>query len=119
MVPALRPSLPGMRGTRQSMFAVETQTASSRERSGGKPSPERTFASPLPILTVQLSSCACGGGCPRCSHEVSQPGDPLEHEADRVAEQVLRIPHSELPDTGETRQGSGLRVSRYSAGWSA
>jgi hypothetical protein len=48
-------------------------------------------------------ACACGGGCPRCRAEtrygpiqtklaVSQPGDVYEQEADRVAEQVMRMP---------------------------
>lgn len=49
------------------------------------------------------SSCSCGGGCPRCAGEsrhsnvqtkltVSTPGDQYEQEADRVAEQVMRMP---------------------------
>ena len=44
-----------------------------------------------------VGACACGGGCPTCASavafqpelEVSQPNDPLELEADLVAEQVL------------------------------
>jgi hypothetical protein len=40
------------------------------------------------------SSCACGGGCPRCQKKsalpVSQPGDPAEREADRIADAVMR-----------------------------
>lgn len=43
-------------------------------------------------------ACACGGGCPRCwanapiqtKLKISQPRDPSEREADRVAEQVLQ-----------------------------
>lgn len=57
--------------------------------------------------TIQRKAeCACGGGCPRCqlSHAlqpklaVSTPGDMYEQEADRVAEQVMRMPepHSEI-----------------------
>jgi hypothetical protein len=49
------------------------------------------------------AGCACGGGCPDCREEaedlsvqtklaVSTPGDPFEEEADRVAEQVTRMP---------------------------
>jgi uncharacterized protein DUF4157 len=45
------------------------------------------------------AGCACGGGCPRCRNStrvqaklaVSRPGDPYEQEADRVAEQVMRM----------------------------
>ena len=44
--------------------------------------------------------CEFGGGCPSCQSEptvqtklaVSQPGDHYEQEADRVAEQVMRMP---------------------------
>lgn len=39
------------------------------------------------------ASCACGGGCPSCQEntnvKVSQPNDPAEIEADRVADQVM------------------------------
>src|SRR6266404_1951570 len=56
------------------------------------------------------ASCACGGGCPRCEEEthletiqsklkVSTQGDEYEQEADRVAEQVMRMPDSH-PKTG-------------------
>ncbi len=45
-------------------------------------------------------ACACGGGCPRCQNKlpiqlklaVSQPNDVYEQEADRVADQVMRMP---------------------------
>lgn len=59
------------------------------------------FISPLstgqPLLQRQ---CACGGGCPRCQEEaleqtklkISEPGDQYEQEADRVADQVMRMP---------------------------
>jgi hypothetical protein len=52
-------------------------------------------------VTPQLkSSCACGGGCPRCEKAVhaqaklsiSQPGDAYEQEADRMADTVMRTP---------------------------
>src|SRR5436853_6792488 len=49
------------------------------------------------------SICACGGGCPGCREEshdlnvqtklaISTPGDHYEQEADRVADQVMRMP---------------------------
>jgi hypothetical protein len=52
------------------------------------------------LLQRKEGQCACGGGCPRCQQKqalqtklaVSQPGDAYEQEADRVAEQVMRIP---------------------------
>ncbi len=59
------------------------------------------FISPLstgePLLQRQ---CACGGGCPRCQEQgllqtklkISEPNDPYEQEADRVADEVMRMP---------------------------
>jgi Domain of unknown function (DUF4157) len=51
----------------------------------------------MPLLQRQ---CACGGGCPRCQDnlklqtklKISQPGDVYEQEADRIADQVMRMP---------------------------
>lgn len=46
-------------------------------------------------------TCACGGGCPRCQQgelpvqaklKIGAPNDKYEQEADRVAEQVMRMP---------------------------
>jgi len=50
---------------------------------------------------------------------VSQPGDTLEQEADRVAEQVLRMPQPERPDNAEAHKSPGPRLSRFSPGTSA
>lgn len=80
----------------------------------GNESPSRKNLSPptlvstrvvAPIIgsarTLQRSpNCACGGTCPRCRQncplrsalEVSQPDDPLELQANQVAEQVLAKP---------------------------
>ncbi|AYF90631.1 DUF4157 domain-containing protein [Pseudomonas sp. DY-1] len=52
-------------------------------------------AAPQPVVARQPSgsSCACGGGCPRCSGAgkltISEPGDSHEQEADRVAATVM------------------------------
>lgn len=48
------------------------------------------------ILQYQ-SGCSCGGGCPRCvgvqaKLKVNSPGDLYEQEADRIADQVMRMP---------------------------
>jgi hypothetical protein len=57
---------------------------------------------------LRKSACACGGGCPNCQAEnlkiqpklrISQPNDPYEKEADRVAEQVMRMPAPALQRT--------------------
>lgn len=61
-----------------------------------------------PSTVIQRrAGCACGGGCPDCKEDldeqkvqpklaISTPGDPLEQEADRVADQVMRMPESTL-----------------------
>jgi Domain of unknown function (DUF4157) len=40
------------------------------------------------------TSCACGGGCPRCQTKlnISEPGDKYEEEADHIADEVMRMP---------------------------
>jgi Domain of unknown function (DUF4157) len=51
----------------------------------------------MPLLQRK---CACGGGCPRCQEElgiqtklkISEPGDKYEQEADRIADEVMRMP---------------------------
>lgn len=50
-------------------------------------------------IIQRKAACSCGGECPRCQQKslqtklaVSQPGDTLEQEADRVADQVLSAP---------------------------
>jgi hypothetical protein len=53
----------------------------------------------MPLLQRK---CACGGGCPRCKEElgiqtklkISEPGDKYEQQADRVADEVMRMPES-------------------------
>ncbi len=105
-----------------------SKDASKRKPAVAKPTPVRQgrIFSPLSTGTVLLqrkSACACGGGCPRCQAErdlekilpiqtklkISQPGDKYEQEADRVAEQVMRMPEptvSESGATAPTREGT-------------
>lgn len=58
-------------------------------------------ASSISSLFIQRKpSCPCGGGCPRCKAPISlqpklkinEPNDQYEQEADRMAEQVMRMP---------------------------
>ncbi|HEY3038871.1 MAG TPA: DUF4157 domain-containing protein [Pyrinomonadaceae bacterium] len=62
----------------------------------------RAGNSTLEPILQRTASCACGGGCPRCQKEalhssiqfklaISAPGDPYEQEAERVADEVLRM----------------------------
>src|SRR5438309_8623729 len=79
-----------------------------------------------PVRTKLLQrKCACGGSpgvdgeCAECRENrlqtdvspniqtklpVNQPGDIHEHEADRVAEQVMRMPDTESLHSGELNQ---------------
>jgi hypothetical protein len=51
----------------------------------------------MPLIQRQ---CACGGGCPRCQDnltlqtklKIGEQGDVYEQEADRVADEVMRMP---------------------------
>lgn len=69
--------------------------------------PQRRQAATRSLLRasqrLNRAACACGGTCPHCRGEpraaanlqpkltVNQPGDAFEQEADRVAEQVMRM----------------------------
>ncbi|HVZ52510.1 MAG TPA: DUF4157 domain-containing protein [Pseudolabrys sp.] len=52
-------------------------------------------------------ACACGGACADCQEKaglqtklaINEPGDAYEQEADRVAEQVMRMPAATLQTT--------------------
>jgi hypothetical protein len=73
-------------------------------------SPQRAAVAARPALPtprhLMRSACACGGNCPRCSVaaaatlqpklSVNEPGDVYEREADRVADQVMRMPDAVL-----------------------
>ena len=56
--------------------------------------------------------CACGGGCPRCQEEallqtklnIGEPGDQYEQEADRVADQVMRMLEASLQRQAEPKE---------------
>ena len=72
------------------------RTSDSEERMTRPLQSVRT-ANTLPAVQAK---CSCGGGCPRClGHrhvqaqlKVGAPGDKYEQEADRVADQVMRMP---------------------------
>ena len=46
---------------------------------------------PLPANLQRKAGCACGGSCPRCASSATS-NDVLEREADRTADQVMRMP---------------------------
>src|SRR5712692_6888931 len=91
------------------------------------------LASPIFISSVNSAlqrkpSCACGGGCGRCQQEahhshiqtklaISTPGDRYEQEADRVAEQVMRMTerHSATRSSVEAHQSTPLLQRKCAA----
>ncbi len=86
------------------MLSLSSVSSTARHpRRDASPSPRFRQTSPDPVsrpLLQKKSSCACGGGCPRCQSKlpiqtklsVSHPGDVYEQEADRVADQIMRTP---------------------------
>ena len=76
-------------------------------RRGAAPSPRRrppSWHPTDPLVLRRKPGCACGGGCPHCraEHEledtlqpklrIGAPDDRYEREADRVADEVMRMP---------------------------
>lgn len=55
---------------------------------------------PSQVYRRLQQKCACGGTCPRCQNaplvqtklKISEPGDKYEQEADRIADEVMRMP---------------------------
>ncbi len=100
-------------------------------RNSSKASAQNQNVSVSPFLEMAIqrkASCACGGDCPRCENEqkkkprlqtklkISTPGDQYEQEADRVAEQVMRMAAPPVhSDTSQVRQSSDLSVQRKCA----
>ncbi|MCU0541836.1 MAG: DUF4157 domain-containing protein [Oscillatoriaceae cyanobacterium Prado104] len=60
--------------------------------------------------------CACGGSCPRCQDElgiqtklkISEPGDKYEQEADRIADEVMRMPEPSVQQKIEPEEEEGI-----------
>ncbi|GGY33149.1 eCIS core domain-containing protein [Pseudoduganella albidiflava] len=68
-------------------------------------------------------ACACGGSCPRCAGiplqrkaSVSSAGDASEHEADRMADHVMRSPGGASPGAiGATGTAGSAGIEREAA----
>jgi hypothetical protein len=102
------------------MRSLATKQPSNQDSARQKP----VRANPAPVaqsLSIGLTGsamlqrkpdCACGGGCPRCQEaallqtklKISEPGDEYEQEADRVAEQVMRMPEPSVQRQVEPRE---------------
>jgi hypothetical protein len=97
---------------------------SSKKRTGSKHTlrhfPNTSLALPIKNTFIQRKPlCPCDGSCPRCSGTIQpklifgQPYDKYEQEADRVADEVMRMPELPLqrqvePEEEETLQTKPL-----------
>ena len=90
------------------MITFERSQAAER----GRVQPVRRLHAPAPMPPVAEATlptlwrklgCPCGGGCPECGDDLAEPNvqaklrigapdDEFEQEADRVADQVMRMP---------------------------
>lgn len=109
----------------------QSKSNSARRENPARPAsrPPPVIAAPVGFQALQHKPCACGGGCPRCQSElpiqtklaVSQPGDRYEQEADRVADEVMRMaaPAVPRPSAGapplHRRSGSDETLQRLAA----
>jgi hypothetical protein len=106
-----------------------TKVSAQQELHGGRGRSPRI--SPLPITTPLLQrQCTCGGGCPRCQEKlglqtklkISEPGDQYEQEADRIADEVMRMPEPEVQrqvEPGEEEEEERVQRQAISAGTQA
>ena len=90
-------------------FAKLQHSSDSASRRGNvKKAPMASDITSQPLVVYSNTSllpgsfCTCGGGCLRClgviqpKLTISQPNDKYEQEADRMADQVMRMPVSHL-----------------------
>jgi len=65
---------------------------------------QNEFPSTDAIVLQRMSACPCDGGCPLCEGDmviqpklrIGEPGDRYEREADRVADEVMRMPEPKM-----------------------
>lgn len=105
--------------------AIAEKESADRKSKGAQKSAGQAPASALPFPLLQRkANCACGGGCPSCQQDahpetiqtklqVSSPGDQYEQEADRVAEQVMRMPESSHPQISDLKENPSPHLSRH------
>ena len=87
------------------MKTNKNATASTRQHKNTQSAPDTALESqpgfPVEqfIIRRKENACACGGGCPKClgtlgiqaKLKIGAPNDKCEQEADRVADQVMRM----------------------------
>ncbi|MFS0518431.1 DUF4157 domain-containing protein [Nostoc sp. UIC 10607] len=73
---------------------------------------------------VLQRKCACGGDCPSCKEKlgiqtklkISEPGDRYEQEADRIADEVMRIPEPSVQRQTEPEEEDEEMIQRKAMG---
>jgi hypothetical protein len=81
-------------------------------------SPEARISpfAPSPPVIQRVSVCPCDGGCPRCvaaiqpKLTIGRPNDKYEQEADRIADEVMRMPEAALQRQVDEEEEEGLRT---------
>jgi hypothetical protein len=127
---------PGLAGQRRSDSPGKAGVLLSLQRSHGNRYVQRLLSS-----TLIQRDCGCGAAGPDCGQvatedrptlqqkpvtlppfiqaklTVSQPGDPYEQEADRVADEVMRMRAAEASEgvSGQTQASAVQRISRFPA----
>jgi Domain of unknown function (DUF4157) len=64
--------------------------------------------------------CACGSGCPSCQEEpeiqtklkINEPGDRYEQEADRIADEIMRMPEPSVQRQTEPEEEEEEMIQR-------
>lgn len=95
-----------------------TNDSAKQKKSGdkGRSRSVSPLSTGMPLLQRQ---CSCGGGCPRCKKspiqaklKISEPGDKYEQEADRIADEVMRMPEPGLQRHGTKSPAEHLLLQR-------
>jgi Domain of unknown function (DUF4157) len=74
----------------------------------------------IPLLQRK---CACGGSCPRCQGDltlqtklkINEPGDEYEQEADRIADEVMRMPEPSVQQQVESEEENEEKIVQRQA----
>ena len=71
-------------------------------------------------MSLLQRKCACGGGCPRCKEDIGiqtklkigEPGDKYEQEANRIADEVMRMPEPSVQRQVELEEEEEETIQR-------
>ncbi|HVZ39353.1 MAG TPA: DUF4157 domain-containing protein [Candidatus Kapabacteria bacterium] len=112
--------LPGAIGNplmQRALYPAADSRSGGGTAGGGVPGTGNESGRAVQTPALQLRrACACGGGCPACRAQaagldVSQPGDPAELDADRIAGLVLGIPAGDGAAVSPANTGDAVQRS--------